>query len=67
MLSAKVILRMSINYYYTMHYSDVLEIFKDPGRGFKVIHTPKKLFCNVMLICNLVPEFNGLVSKGLAI
>ena len=37
------------------------------GRAFKVIHTAKKLFCNVALICNLVQEFNGLVSKGLAI
>jgi hypothetical protein len=31
----------------------------------KVIHTSKKLFCNVVSICNLVQEFNGLVSiKG---
>jgi len=40
------------------------------GRGYegvKVIHTVKNLFCNVALICNLVQEFNGLVSKGLAI
>jgi len=36
-------------------------------KGFKVIHTIKNLFCNVTLICNLVQEFNGLVSKGLAI
>ena len=36
-------------------------------KGFKVIHTVKNLFCNVALICNLVQEFNGLVSKGLAI
>ena len=35
--------------------------------GVKVIHTVKNLFCNVALICNLVQEFNGLVSKGLAI
>jgi hypothetical protein len=35
--------------------------------GFKVIHTGKNLFCNVALICNLVQEFNGLVSKGPAI
>ena len=35
--------------------------------GFKVIHTEKNLFCYVALICNLVQEFNGLVSKGLAI
>jgi hypothetical protein len=38
-----------------------------PLKGFKVIHTIKNLFCNVALICNLVQEFNGLVSKGLAI
>jgi hypothetical protein len=36
-------------------------------KGVKVIHTVKNLFCNVALICNLVQEFNGLVSKGLAI
>jgi len=29
----------------------------------KVIHSFKKLFCNVGHICNLVQEFNGLVSK----
>jgi len=29
------------------------------------MHTAKKLFCNVVSICNLVAEFNGLVSiKG---
>ena len=33
----------------------------------KVIHTQKNLFCYVALICNLVQEFNGLVSKGPAI
>ena len=33
--------------------------------ALKVIHTDKKLFCYVALICNLVQEFNGLVSKGL--
>jgi hypothetical protein len=37
------------------------------SEGVKVIHTAKNLFCNVALICNLVQEFNGLVSKGLAI
>jgi hypothetical protein len=45
---------------------------KKPGlwtrtKGFKVIHTVKNLFCYVALICNLVQEFNGLVSKGPAI
>ena len=31
----------------------------------KVIHTRKKLFCYLAAICNLVQEFNGLVSiKG---
>jgi len=35
------------------------------SRGSKVIHTAKNLFCNVVSICNLVQEFNGLVSiKG---
>ena len=29
----------------------------------KVIYRAKKLFCYVTHICNLVPEFNGLVSK----
>ena len=29
----------------------------------KVIHSSKKLFCYVGQICNLVQEFNGLVSK----
>ena len=37
------------------------------SEGVKVIHTAKNLFCNVALICNLVQEFNGLVSKGPAI
>jgi hypothetical protein len=35
--------------------------------AFKVIHRAKNLFCYVALICNLVQEFNGLVSKGPAI
>jgi len=30
----------------------------------KVIHREKNLFCSVSHICNLVQEFNGLVSKG---
>ena len=29
----------------------------------RVIHSGKNLFCNVGHICNLVQEFNGLVSK----
>jgi hypothetical protein len=33
---------------------------------FKIIHSIKNLFCYVALICNLVQEFNGLVSKGSA-
>ena len=41
--------------------------FGSSSEGVKVIHTAKNLFCNVALICNLVQEFNGLVSKGLAI
>jgi hypothetical protein len=31
--------------------------------GAKVIHRGKNLFCYVAHICNLVQEFNGLVSK----
>jgi hypothetical protein len=38
-------------------------IFED----LKVIHSIKNLFCYVVLICNLVQEFNGLVSKGSAV
>ena len=34
--------------------------------ALKVIHSIKNLFCYVALICNLVQEFNGLVSKGSA-
>jgi hypothetical protein len=30
----------------------------------KVIHRSKNIFCGVLQNCNLVPEFNGLVSKG---
>jgi hypothetical protein len=38
-----------------------------PMKGrFKIIHSIKNLFCYVALICNLVQEFNGLVSKGSA-
>ena len=40
--------------------------WKGPFCPFKVIHTIKNLFCYVALICNLVQEFNGLVSKGSA-
>jgi len=35
--------------------------------ALKVIHSIKNLFCYVALICNLVQEFNGLVSKGSAV
>ena len=31
--------------------------------NLKVIHRGKNLFCYVAHICNLVQEFNGLVSK----
>ena len=48
-------------------YSVFKGLRREPLKGFKVIHTVKNLFCNVALICNLVQEFNGLVSKGLAI
>ena len=33
---------------------------------FKIMHSTKNLFCYVIRICNLVQEFNGLVSKGSA-
>jgi hypothetical protein len=32
--------------------------------ALKVIHSRQNIFCYVVHICNLVPEFNGLVSKG---
>jgi hypothetical protein len=48
-------------------YEPFLTYFGRRCEGVKVIHTAKNLFCNVALICNLVQEFNGLVSKGLAI
>ena len=32
----------------------------------KNIHRNENLFCYVIRICNLVQEFNGLVSKGSA-
>jgi|GEM_PF-3262792 len=50
-----------------MYYRAFYSGFQCIEKGFKVIHTVKKLFCNVVRICNLVQEFNGLVSKGLAI
>lgn len=48
-------------------YKVFLSRFQHCPMASKVIHTRKNLFCNVALICNLVQEFNGLVSKGLAI
>jgi hypothetical protein len=42
-----------------------VEAVKIRAGGSKVIHTRKNLFCYVVSICNLVQEFNGLVSiKG---
>ncbi|HEV2479614.1 MAG TPA: hypothetical protein VGS79_08110 [Puia sp.] len=52
---------------YTTIYEGFLDGFLTCRMASKVIHTRKNLFCNVALICNLVQEFNGLVSKGLAI
>jgi hypothetical protein len=49
-----------------VHYEQFSSYVFILSKAFKVIHTAKKLFCNVTLICNLVQEFNGLVSKGLA-
>ena len=51
----------------TTIYELFLITFPTRRMGSKVIHTAKNLFCNVPLICNLVQEFNGLVSKGPAI
>jgi|GEM_PF-3106796 len=43
----------------------VLRLLKSrsENNALKVIHSIKKLFCYVAHICNLVQEFNGLVSK----
>jgi hypothetical protein len=42
-----------------------IKAWKIRAERLKVIHTPKNLFCYVVSICNLVQEFNGLVSiKG---
>jgi hypothetical protein len=57
----------SIYCYLSTFYERFWRHFGRRSEGVKVIHTPKNLFCNVALICNLVQEFNGLVSKGLAI
>ena len=53
--------------YLSIAYECFWRHFGRRSEGVKVIHTAKNLFCNVALICNLVQEFNGLVSKGLAI
>ena len=53
--------------YLSIIYEHFWRHFERRSEGVKVIHTAKNLFCNVALICNLVQEFNGLVSKGLAI
>lgn len=42
----------------------ILHLYSMTCAEFQVMHSIKKLFCNVMQICNLVQEFNGLVSKG---
>jgi hypothetical protein len=54
-------------YCITITYENKTACWRRMGGGFKVIHTAKNLFCYVALICNLVQEFNGLVSKGPAI
>ena len=54
-------------YWLLMHYGAFFCLRKPVFYPFKVIHTVKNLFCYVALICNLVQEFNGLVSKGPAI
>jgi hypothetical protein len=38
-------------------------IYTTPGSPLKVMHIQKILFCNVGSVCNLVEEFNGLVSN----
>ena len=50
-----------------MYYTTKFDLRNEFAAAFKVIHTAKNLFCYVALICNLVQEFNGLVSKGPAI
>ena len=63
----EVIREMFVTSYKTVYCEGSSIIFQRLEKASKVIHTNKKLFCNVVLICNLVQEFNGLVSKGLAI
>ena len=52
---------------FSVHYEGWKAHGSDKTNDFKVIHRAKNLFCYVALICNLVQEFNGLVSKGPAI
>lgn len=59
--------RSVINNCDPFNYEGLSTVFHALSEASKVIHTVKNLFCNVALICNLVQEFNGLVSKGLAI
>jgi hypothetical protein len=63
----KSVPKKNVNTCISMFYNEYFEWMTDSPAGFKVIHTPKNLFCYVVLICNLVQEFNGLVSKGPAI
>jgi hypothetical protein len=56
-----------IIYSFTMRNEGFFRGLRPSFKGLKVIHTLKNLFCYVVLICNLVQEFNGLVSKGPAI
>ena len=63
----KGFLNEALIYLISIIYSAFEGPVRRPLKGSKVIHTVKNLFCNVALICNLVQEFNGLVSKGPAI
>lgn len=48
--------------YENCHYASVY-LYKRPFEGTKVFNNIKNLFCYVTHYCNLVAEFNGLVSK----
>ena len=54
-------------YWYIVIYNYVVVVGVNWRVSFKIIHSIKNLFCYVALICNLVQEFNGLVSKGSAV
>ena len=63
----KVCIKLNLIIWLSIFYVASSPWLNEIAAAFKVIHTPKNLFCYVALICNLVQEFNGLVSKGPAI